>query len=93
MGRRQTVVEECDPWAVLAITLLERARRDARRGDLAALAWLVFAGIDWAERIAPGAGDSLLVFCQDVLQKIEAGRVKATWDGALQQTGGGYETE
>lgn len=83
MSKRVTLELECDPWALLAVRIMERATRDAQRGDLAALAWLVYIGAEWAERIAPGTRDSLVTFCQDILQNIDAGRVKATWDGAL----------
>lgn len=83
MRHRTTLESKCEPWTLLAIKMLEWAKRDAQRGDLAALAWLVFTGTEWAERISPGASKSLLVFCQQVTQQAEAGQITTTWDAVL----------
>lgn len=71
----QATLNEADPWARLALAILERAQSDAGRGDLAALAWLVGPGYDLAERLDPHGGAlALLRWCYDRLNRLEAAR-------------------
>lgn len=56
--------EDADPAATLLLQILRQAKHDAKRGDLAALAWLVYAGIDLAEEISTGYGETVLTFCR-----------------------------
>lgn len=77
------VPEDIDPWAFFAARILEKARDDAARGDLAALAWLIYGGSQLADLIAPGEGQAVLSFCRSVFDNIETNKIKATWKGAL----------
>ncbi len=72
---KSRLMEGVDPWAALALAILDRARDDAKGGDLAALAWLVGPGYDLAERIDPrGGGLTLLRWCTDLFQQLQAAR-------------------
>jgi hypothetical protein len=64
---------------VLALKVLERAKRDADRGDLAALAWLITAGADLADKIVDGGRYEILRFARQQLDRLEAGEVRAAW--------------
>ena len=67
------------PFAALALAILNRAKLDARRGDLAALAWLIVAGADIAETVTPGGAGLVLAFCRDQVQRVESEQVKTVW--------------
>lgn len=73
----QATLNDADPWARLALAILERAQSDATRGDLAALAWLVGPGYDLADRLdhTGGGALALLRWCYDRLNRLEAARV------------------
>lgn len=60
-----------DPWTALAVALIRRAWRDARGGDLDALAWLGTVGADYAEAIAPGAGDTVTTCAAGCCQALD----------------------
>jgi hypothetical protein len=68
-----------DPWAALAVALLVRAKQDAARGDVGALAWLVYAGRDMADALSDGAGHGVLAFARDALTAMDAGAIRAAW--------------
>jgi len=68
-----------DPTAALALAILKRAKEDAARGDLGALAWLVSTGRDVADAIADGSGAAVLAFCRDTLANVDAGAIRAAW--------------
>lgn len=68
-----------DPWQALALAILSRAKRDAARGDLGALAWLIVAGVDIAEDVRPGAGDVILSFARGCMQEVETEKIIAHW--------------
>jgi hypothetical protein len=73
-------LRECvDPWHRLALQALERAKRDAKRGDLGALAWLIFIGKDWADALAPGASEQILDFAAQQIEKADKEELKTTW--------------
>ncbi len=74
-----TIENVNDPWRALAVALLARAKLDAQRGDLGALAWLVVTGRDIADALADGAGCSVLAFARATLAAMDAGSVKTVW--------------
>jgi len=71
---KSRLMEGVDPWAALALAILDRARDDANGGDLAALAWLVGPGYDLAERIDPRGGGALalLRWCTTLFERLQA---------------------
>lgn len=69
-----------DPWHRLALVIIERAQRDAKRGDLGALAWLLHTGIDWAEALAPGAGGQILDFVALQIERADEEELKTAWN-------------
>jgi hypothetical protein len=76
---KREILQDCDPFVALAGALLQRARDDARAGDLGALAWLVVAGAPLAARLHPSGDDMVLEFARHALAAVEAGSVKAHW--------------
>ena len=68
-----------DPERRLAVAILERAKLDAARGDVGALAWLIHTGAAWADTIADHGYDLVLGFCADIAQSIDNGTLRATW--------------
>lgn len=74
MSKAQLLADS-DPWARLALGILDMARDDAKGGDLAALAWLVGPGYDLAERIDPRAGGLMLLrWCTTLFEQLQAAR-------------------
>jgi hypothetical protein len=70
---------QCDPFTLLAGALLNRAKRDAARGDLAALAWLVTDGATLAARLHPDGDDLVLRFARAALAAVDAEQVRVVW--------------
>lgn len=68
-----------DPTAALALAILKRAKMDAARGDLGALAWLISPGSEWADTLAPGWGTDVINFCRDTWQRMDAGALASRW--------------
>ncbi len=72
---KSRLLEGVEPWAGLALAILDRARDDAQGGDLAALAWLVGPGYDLAEMIDPRAGGlALLRWCTALFERQQKAR-------------------
>ena len=63
----------------LAIALLERAARDARRGSIEAAMWLLTDGVTYAEALSPDSSDALLRLVEDVASDLEAGTLGARY--------------
>lgn len=63
----------------LALGILQRAKRDAASGDLAAVAWLVYAGADLAESLSPGGRGAVIAWCDSVLEDIDRQEVEQCW--------------
>ena len=72
-------VEACDPATAVLLAILKRAKADAARGDLAAVAWLVSDGLILAEAIHDGASNDIVAFCRQVLARVEQGEMAAKW--------------
>jgi len=70
---------QCEPATALTLALLQRAKLDAQRGDLAALAWLVSTGAELADVIQSGARHAVLKFARETLAEIDARDVASTW--------------
>lgn len=70
---------DADPFAQLAGALLNRAKLDAARGDLSALAWLICDGATLAARLHPDGDDLVLSFCRQTLAAVDAGKARAVW--------------
>ena len=77
MGRSDSQL--LSPAERLSLGLLERAKRDAVSGDLAALAWLVYAGADIAEALSPGGRGAVIAWCDGVLEDIDRQEVAQCW--------------
>jgi hypothetical protein len=68
------------PEITIALKLLERAKLDAARGNLEALAWLVTQGADIAHALSPREGrEQVLAFARRQLARIETEDLKTTW--------------
>lgn len=73
------------PEKRLALAILNGAKEQASKGDMAALAFLITAGLDLEaymlpSRLEDAAGDSLVLeFCKKVWAKVESGELKPNW--------------
>ena len=73
------LLTECDPALAVWLACLNRAKRDAARGDLSAVAWLASDGLILAEAIHDGASNDIVRFCRQVLARVEQGEMAAKW--------------
>lgn len=99
---RQAWLNEAEPWARLALAILERARDDAAAGDLAALGWLAGPGYQLAEMLDPRGGGALALvrWSWALLEKQDAARAahdrparRGYWPNLAQQEGAEHDTE
>lgn len=71
--------EGVSPEAELLGWMLRLAIRDAARGDIRALAWLVTTGADIADSLKGGARHEVLRFCNEIKTQVGRGELAHGW--------------
>lgn len=77
----RNLLADSDPAIGLLMSIILRAKNDALLGSLEAAAWLLTDGTRIVEALAPGsdAPRAIVELCQEVLERVDRGRLKARW--------------
>lgn len=78
---RSNAFSDVDPMHGLMLAIIQRAKLDAKKGDLGALAFLVADGLDYVERFNLGCEGEILNFCNEIASEIDAGKLTGKWGG------------
>ena len=69
-----------DPYMAVIIAIIERAKKDAEKGDMWAVGWLLTDGIKLVKIIAPDDTDLILNFCVSILARVEREELMCIWN-------------
>ena len=69
-----------DEFKRLSLAILWQARKDAEKGNLEAILWLLSTGAFFADALVEDGSQSLFNFCKQTFEKIQDGEIEPLYE-------------